>query len=64
PQPSHTDAVHHEGSPGAVVEFLGRYGDAALLADLEELAQRLPVGSPHQQAVARVRGAIRARLYV
>jgi HEAT repeat protein len=63
-QPSHTDAVHHEGSPGAVVEFLGRYGDAALLAELEELAQRLPVGSPHQQAVARVRGAIRARLYV
>jgi HEAT repeat protein len=64
PQPSHTDAVHREGSPGAVVEFLGRYGDAALLAELEELAQRLPVGSSHQEVVARVRGAIRARLYV
>ncbi len=59
-----TDAVHREGSPGAVEEFLGRYGDAALLAELEELAQRLPVESPHQQAVARVRGAIRERLYV
>lgn len=64
PQPSYMDAVHREGSPGAVEEFLGRYGDAALLAELEELAQRLPGGSPHQKVVARVRGTIRERLYV